>query len=103
MIQSLLDEIASFGYLFNNCYQLDDGSWRVNLRRPDPDGGDWFTDWAEEATFDLALETCMSKLSYAEFVESKSSKFVEAPKEVGKGLLAKLGLLKKEQPFERRV
>lgn len=100
MIQSLLEEIAAAGYLFNNCYQLEDGSWRINLRRPDPDGGDWFTDWANEATFDLALETCMSKLSYAEFFPEKPVGCKAAPKE--NSLLAKLGLLKKEQPLVRR-
>lgn len=54
------------GWLFNNCYQFDDGSWRVNLRKPDNDGA-WFTEWAIGPTFADAVDDCISKLHDAEF------------------------------------
>lgn len=101
MIDDLLAELASLGWLLNNCYQVDADLWRVNLRRPDPTtAGDWFTDWSEGPTFAEALEDCMIKLQDAEFeaeVATVAMAEVVGPK---LSLSQRLGLTK---PFERRI
>ncbi len=104
MIDNLLSELALNGWLFNNCYQVDATLWRVNLRRPAPDG-DYFSDWAEGETFAEALETCIAKLAEAEFTEAHIQAFGFEPaksKLNTKSLLQSLGLTK-SQPFTRRV
>lgn len=58
------------GWLYNNCYQHDNGSWRVNLRCP-VDSGDYFTDWAEGETFEDAVEEAIGKIQYRELVKDK--------------------------------
>lgn len=97
-MNELLLEIAESGWLFNNCYQQDDGSWRVNLRRPDG-FGDWFTDWAEAPTFEEALAICMDKMASAEYeVQRETKHIVDTSKP---SLLSLLGLAK--TPILRRI
>ena len=68
-MDELITSILDRGWLFNNCYQVDAGLWRVNLRRPDGEG-DWFTDWAEASSLQQALETCLDKMEQAEWIEA---------------------------------
>lgn len=58
---SLLAEAAECGYLVNNLYQLDSGTWRCNLRR-----GDNFTDVATATTACGALHEALNLLDTAE-------------------------------------
>lgn len=67
-----LDDLATQGWLLNNCYQHDDGTFRVNARRPTPTGA-WFTQWAEGPTLADALADCMSKLLDAEFTTNPTT------------------------------
>lgn len=102
MIDELLAEIASLGYLLNNCYQVDAALWRVNLRRPDPDDdGDWFTDWAEGPTFEEALEDCLIKMIDAEFAPEPEIRFSGEPVKAKVSLLQTLGLGRPK--IERRI
>lgn len=99
-MDSILTQIVESGYLFNNCYQADDGQWRVNLRRPDGEG-DWFTDWAEAPSLEEALTICTEKMASAEYIEAVQSKHsADATKP---DLLSALGLRKMAQPLVRRV
>src|SRR6266702_957167 len=93
MLDELIAEIASQGWLLNNCYQIDTDLWRVNLRRPTGDG-DYFSDWATGPTFVDALEECMSKLAEAEFAEAKAQTYSQAKPEPKTNLLQALGLVK---------
>lgn len=92
----IIDEVLALGWMFNNCYQRDDGSWRINLRRPDLNSdGDWFTDWAEAPTFSEALEDCMSKLHNAEYSPTPpitTTQGVKLEAKSGRSLLQSLGL-----------
>ncbi len=90
----MIDEVLALGWMFNNCYQRHDGSWRVNLRRPDANG-DWFTDWAEAPTFAEAIEDCMSKLADAEYFPTPPITYTQGPKietKSPRSLLQSLGL-----------
>jgi hypothetical protein len=98
LTDDLLRSIASLGWFLNNCHQLDDGTFRVNLRRPDG-SGDWFTDWSYGPTFAEALEDCFDKMLTAEFeAERETSSSIDTTKPLG--LLEQLGL---KQKFERRI
>jgi hypothetical protein len=107
MLDPLLSDVAEAGWLFNNCYQQDNGTWRTNLRRPNGKG-DWFTDWAIGETLEDALTECMNKLATAEYKEELEIKYVTEkpsdlpvkPKLNPRTLLQALGLAK---PFTRRV
>lgn len=99
-VAAILDDLAALGWLFNNCYQHDDGSWRVNLRRLDPNG-DWFTDWATGPTFASALEDCMSKLHDAEFEPTPATNGI-IDKSKPKSFLDAIGLQTKTN-VERRI
>lgn len=97
-MDELLTDLATQGWLMNNCYQTDARLWRVSLRRPTPDG-DWFSDWAEGDTLEDALCECMSKLQDATFAESTPiSAFIEAPI----NLLQAIGFAKPAAPIKRR-
>lgn len=65
---NLLSDIASRGWLVSNLFQLDDLSWRANLRRPGLDG-DWYCDFGNGSTIFEALEAAYQKLDTAEFHE----------------------------------
>lgn len=95
----LLAELATLGWLLNNCYQTSRSTFRVNIRRPTLDGN-WFTDWAEADTFPDALAECMSKLLDAEFVADEPAIAVaESPR---RSLLDALGLRPPSAPIVRR-
>lgn len=53
-------EINDNGWLVNNLYQRDDGSWRANLRQADG-AGNWFNDFGEGSTPLEALLATMAK------------------------------------------
>lgn len=95
------------GWLVNNCYQMDDGRWRMNIRRPDGKGH-WFTDWAEGSTLEIALEECISKLRDAEFYEKEEVSYKiagEASENRGQSglkILQEIGLVKRVS-INRRV
>lgn len=97
----LLDEIATLGWLVNNCYQVDVSLWRVSLRKPTEDGS-WFSSWAEGPTFEEALEDCVAKLAEATYEEDKLQSYTQAnePAKVQGSLLLALGLRK---PIRRRA
>lgn len=63
-IEELFAEIGEMGWLVNNLYQLDDGSWRANIRR-----GQWFTQFGKGDSPMEAMSEAMDKMSSAE--ESK--------------------------------
>ena len=64
------DDIPS-GWLVNSCHQHDDGSWTINLRKPEADGY-WFTDPGRAPTFEEAFDLAIDLLETAEFaVERK--------------------------------
>lgn len=98
-IDSLLTDLFTSNWLLNNCYQLDDLTFRVSLRRPTPTGA-WFSEWAEGPTLADALEECMSKLLDAEFhTEAPSVGYVEPTV----SLIEALGLKPKLPPILRRI
>ena len=102
-LQEMIDEIAASGWLFNNCYQYDAGLWRINLRRPDGDGG-WFTDWVEAPSLAEGLEACMDKLAQAEyFANQEQSHSIDKTKPDNRTFLETLGLLKPKAPLVRRA
>ena len=98
MIDDLLAQIASAGWLLNNCYQHDAGLWRVNLRRP-VDDGDWFTTWAEGSTFAEALDEAMDKMAQAEYKANAKTSYLIDPSKPS--LLTQLGLTRPAQPVRR--
>lgn len=101
MIETLLADLASLGFLLNNCYQHDDGTWRVNLRRPDPNSpGDHFTAWAIAPTFLEALEDSMINLIDAEYFPTPAVTSSLAPAEPKLTLAQRLGIGVK---VERRI
>lgn len=89
-MDELFAELAGDGWLVNNLYQLDDGSWRCNLRRPDTDG-DWFTVFAEAPSAYDAIAECMDQRQEAEFVVIKAQGFTI---DTTKPSLLSLGLAK---------
>jgi len=97
---TIFEDIANFGWLVNNLYQVDAGLWRCNLRKPDATG-DWFTNWAEAATLEDVLYEALFLTEAAEFTHTPESRITidrsEAP-----SLLAKLGLTRKPTPFTDR-
>lgn len=110
MLDDLFTEISDSGWMLNNCYQREDGSYRVNLRRPDPDNlGDYFTDWAEAPTLAEALAECMAKLHEAEFTPNRPVTFAHdkspqpTPDAQGSLLLSSLGIVRKPKPTLRRL
>lgn len=100
MIDTLLTELAEAGWLLNNCYQVDAALWRVSLRKPFGDGGEWYSSWAEGPTLLEALEDCMMKLNDAEFVEAQEITFGASLPEPKISLSQRLGLRLK---VERRI
>ena len=48
------------GYLVNNCFQLEGGKWRINVRRMGPPGTNTH-DFADGPTIQTALETLLKK------------------------------------------
>jgi hypothetical protein len=102
VIDELLADLATQGWLVNNCYQPDADLWRISLRRPAPDG-DWFSDWAEGATMEDALTECMSKLLDAKFTKDEP---VRHSVESSRSLVDLLGLIHKPlapaAPIKRR-
>ena len=99
-LDSTFTDLASRGWLVNNLYQYDNTSWRINLRRPAPDG-DWFTDWAEAPTLEDALEECMSKLNDAEFFPNRETLVSAAPGLIT-NLAERLGFVPKPPTIARR-
>lgn len=92
--------LQSRGWLMNNCYQQDDGLWRMNLRKP-VDGGDLFTDFSEGYDLESVLEDAMLKIDSAEF-EPEREIMASIDLRRGQDLLQSLGLIKPAQPFTRR-
>lgn len=102
-LDEIIQEIAQQGWLFNNCYQYDAGLWRINLRRPDANGG-WYTDWVEAPTLKDGLELCMEKLAEAEYVEDRAqSHSIDTSTPTTRSFLEGLGLLKPKAPLVRRI
>lgn len=95
MIDSLLSECASSGWLLNNLYQLDSGEWRANLRSSDGR----FTEFGKGDSAVEALERTISLIANAEFSDLEGSETVHyaAPQ---LSLLDQLGLIKRE-PLRR--
>lgn len=106
MLEELLNELASQGWLVNNLYQVDVALWRVSLRMPAYDGH-YYSDWAEGETLIETLVTCIDKLDQAEFsVDPPQSwgKSVDKPAPpTGQSLLQALGLVKPKVKIARRV
>ena len=98
MISTLLADLATDGWLINNCYQSDATLWRLNLRRPDPSGESTsFTSWVEAPTFLEALEEAMSSYATAESFPDPTITFTTdltppPPKPSAQSLLSLLGL-----------
>jgi hypothetical protein len=59
-LESLLSEIYERGWLVNNLFQLNDSTWRANLRNPSA-----ATQFADADTPELALALCLDKLESA--------------------------------------
>ena len=97
-MDELLADLATQGWLVNNCYQSDAHLWRISLRRPTPNG-DWFSDWAEGATMSDALTECMSKLLDAEFVLDAPITYSLEPNQ---SLIQVLGLIHRPLPPLKR-
>jgi hypothetical protein len=102
VIDELLNDLATQGWLINNCYQTECCLWRISLRRPQPNG-DWFTEWAEGNTMEDALTECMSKLLDAEFALNEP---IRHSVETSRSLVDVLGLIHKPlapaAPIKRR-
>lgn len=65
-----LNSIAAAGWLVNNLYQLDDGSWRASLRKP-TFGGDYFTGFGEGDDLESALIEAFASANEAEFTAER--------------------------------
>lgn len=102
MTDTLFSELSDSGWLLNNLYQLDDGSWRCNLRRPDG-LGDYFTDWAEGPTLEAALASAMGKFASAEYIEAHAITFAIDKSKPVNPLLSLLGLGRQAQAPMRRL
>ena len=64
---SLLDEIEASGFLLNNLFQFNDGTWRANLRkrgvaRTPGALGDWQHEYCDGLTREEALIKTVAKL-----------------------------------------
>ena len=97
--------IADLGFLVNNCYQLDDGSWRVSLRRP-VFGGDYLTGFGEGDDLQTALELAEAQIGEAEFHAERavSASIAPSPEPSARRLsLAGLGLVRASEPLTRRT
>lgn len=103
MIESLLAELSDSGWTISWAFQFAPGEWRLSIIHEEDVGeaqGTYISSCASAPTFVEALEDAMSKMNEAEFVEAVKQGYSEKPKG---SLLAALGLLKEEKPFERRV
>lgn len=96
MIDSLLAECASSGWLLNNLYQLDSGEWRANLRSADGR----FTEFGKGDSAVEALERTMSLIANAEFSEGAYEEMVVHYAAKKQSLIDQLGLIKRE-PLRR--
>lgn len=111
-IEELLAELAEFGYLVNNCFQHEDGTWQANFRRPDHNkDGDWFTSFGIGPTALAALTESFEQIVKSEFYPNKSINIAQqgtvieaAPKEAI-NLLQLIGLDKPKPlpPIVRRL
>ena len=103
-VDELLAELSTLGWLVNNCYQPDSGLWRVSLRKPSGDSGDYCSDWSEGPTLYDAIGDAMSKLGSAEYFDTPitTATIDSSPIPKAKSLLETLGLTK-PQPKLRRI
>lgn len=78
-MNELLAEIADRGFLVNNLFQLDDGSWQCNLRSPDH----LFTDWSRGPTPIIALSLALDAIATAFESQPASIECEASPLEFG--------------------
>lgn len=103
-----LAEIAESGWLVNNLFQHDDGTWQANLRKPEGDGSR-FTAFAKGTEAVDALYTALNVMATleCEWTENPPPSTGEAEPKAAKpakdrtpSLAHTLGLIK---PFNRRL
>lgn len=87
------------GWLYSNMFQLDDGTWQVNLRRPTATG-EFTTQFARGDDLEDTIYACIDKLDTAEHHEDREPSYSAAP--TG-NLLSRLGLVRPPEPVRKRV
>jgi len=62
-LDALLGYANEMGLLVNNLFQLDDGSWRANLRTPEPisDKGEFFFEFGNGDTPQAAMFNALQR------------------------------------------
>src|ERR1700692_4608416 len=105
-LEQIFQEIDEWGYRVNNCFQLDNRRWRVNLHLPMPElKGGRFTSFSEKETLCEALEDSIVQIATAEFHEDKPINFSRAEPIISVGMpsgLAALLARRKSLNIERR-
>lgn len=92
----LLTEIAEAGFLVNNLFQRDDGSWQANLRTTTH-----HCEFAIGSTATEALSLCIDLIETAEPFDIQPATFSIETKQSIESILS--NLLPKKQPFDRRM